>query len=37
MVYIEYGGDMGWVPIPIITNLSSIRFWLRLSNMSHDE
>ena len=29
-------GDMGWAPISIITKLSCIRFWLRLSNMSHD-
>ena len=28
--------DMGWVPISIITKLSCIRFWQRLSNMSHD-
>ena len=29
-------GDMGWVPISIITKLSGIRFWQRLSNMFHD-
>ena len=29
-------GDMGWVPMLIITKMSSIRVWLRLSNMSHD-
>ena len=31
-------GDMEWVPMSIITKLSSITFWLRLSNnfMSHD-
>ena len=29
-------GDIGWVPISLITKFSCIRFWLRLSNMSHD-
>ena len=29
-------GDMGWAPISITTKLSCIRFWQRLSNMSHD-
>ena len=26
-------GDMGWVPISIMTKLSCIRFWLKLSNV----
>ena len=27
-------GDMGWLPIATITKINSIRFWLRLSNMT---
>ena len=27
-------GEMGWLPIAVLTIISSIRFWLRLSKMS---